>query len=63
MEVARRSLVHSPTCWQKKMSVAAVENFMRGISISGSGVVKFESMCSDISTGAKHVSKVLSEID
>ena len=41
----------------KKMWVAGVENLVRGISISCSGVVKFESVCSDISTQVKHVSK------
>ena len=32
----------------KNICVAAVENFVCGISSSGSDVVKFESMCSDI---------------
>ena len=34
----------------KKMWVAGVENLVRGIYRSGSDEVKFESVCSDIST-------------
>ena len=41
----------------KKMWVPGVENLVRGISRSGSDVVKFESVCSDKSTQVKHVSK------